>query len=69
MLELNPTGTDLVLGAAHRAGLDPIVNLSTISAFYPMATGLKVSKDFEVAFPQTVYAKSKALSETVAPRY
>jgi hypothetical protein len=28
-------GTDLVLGAAHRAGLDPIVYVSSIVALLP----------------------------------
>jgi dihydroflavonol-4-reductase len=40
MAQTNPTGTDLVLGAAHRLGLDPIVYVSTSGVFVPVAAGL-----------------------------
>jgi dihydroflavonol-4-reductase len=33
--QVNVRGTDLVLGAAHRAGLDPIVYVSSIVAMLP----------------------------------
>jgi dihydroflavonol-4-reductase len=33
--QVNVRGTDLVLGAAHRAGLDPIVYVSSIVALLP----------------------------------
>ena len=33
--QVNVRGTDLVLGTAHRAGLDPIVYVSSIVALLP----------------------------------
>jgi dihydroflavonol-4-reductase len=35
--QVNVRGTDLVLGAAHRGGLDPIVYVSSIVALLPQA--------------------------------
>ena len=35
MAQTNPVGTDIVLGAAHRLGLDPIIYVSSVAVFWP----------------------------------
>jgi nucleoside-diphosphate-sugar epimerase len=60
----NPSGTGIVLGAARRAGLDPIVHVSSYVAFLP-ATGI-LTPDSPIGSAKVPYAGSKARSEAVA---
>src|SRR5512133_2179281 len=38
MAHTNPTGTNIVLGAAQRQGLDPIIYVSSVGVFWPTTT-------------------------------
>ena len=66
--ETNVRGTEIVLGAAVRAGLDPIVHVSSCVALYPPGAGV-LTPDSPVKRPQGAYCRSKAESERVARRY
>ena len=66
--KVNVRGTDLVLGAAHRAGLDPIVYVSSIVALLP-PNGQTLTPDSPVGHPPGPYLSSKAEAERVARRY
>src|SRR5436190_7171851 len=62
--ETNEAGTRTVLEAAHRAGLDPIVYVSSYVAFLPRSgvlTGESPIGNWDLA-----YARSKAVSEAIA---
>jgi dihydroflavonol-4-reductase len=66
--QVNVRGTDLVLGAAHRAGLDPIVYVSSIVALLP-PNGQTLTRDSPAGHPPGPYLSSKAEAERVARRY
>jgi nucleoside-diphosphate-sugar epimerase len=69
MRSVNVRGTDTVLGAAHRLGLDPIVFVSSELALMPPAEGEVLTPDSPVKEPTWPYCRSKAESELVARRY
>ncbi|MBQ1076556.1 SDR family NAD(P)-dependent oxidoreductase [Micromonospora sp. C31] len=67
MRAVNLRGTEVVLGAARAAGLDPIVHVSTFGALLPAASPLTV--DSPVGAPREAYLRSKAAAEHVARRH
>ena len=69
MREVNVRGTENVLGAAHRLGLDPIVFVSSELALLPPADGAILTADSPVGQTGWPYCRSKADSELVARRY
>jgi dihydroflavonol-4-reductase len=69
MRSVNVRGTDLVLGTAHRLGLDPIVYVSSELALLPPAEGEVLTPDSPVQQTSWPYCRSKADSELVARRY
>jgi dihydroflavonol-4-reductase len=66
---VNVRGTDVVLGAAHRLGLDPIVYVSSEVALLPPADGEVLTPDSPVQRPPGPYCRSKADAELVARRF
>jgi dihydroflavonol-4-reductase len=68
MAQTNPTGTDLVLGAAHRQGLDPIVYVSTFGVFVP-PTVARVTASSPIGAGIGPYTGSKLAAERVARGY
>ena len=66
--QVNVRGTDLVLGAAHRAGLDPIVYVSSTAALL-RPNGRTLTPDSPVGHPPGPYLGAKAEAERVARRY
>jgi nucleoside-diphosphate-sugar epimerase len=66
--QVNARGTDLVLGTAHRAGLDPIVYVSSIVALLP-SNGRILTPDSPPGHPPGPYLGSKAEADRVARRY
>jgi len=60
----NSTGTRTVLDAAHRAGLDPIVYVSSYVAFLPASGTL--TADSQIGSAEEPYARSKAQGEAIA---
>jgi dihydroflavonol-4-reductase len=69
MNSVNVRGTDIVLGTAHRLGLDPIVHVSSEVALLPPAVGEVLTPDSPVKQPPGPYCRSKADSELVARKY
>jgi nucleoside-diphosphate-sugar epimerase len=69
MRSVNVRGTEIVLDAAHRLGLDPIVYVSSELALLPPAEGEVLTPDSPVKQPAWPYCRSKADSELVARRY
>jgi dihydroflavonol-4-reductase len=69
MRSVNVRGTDIVLGSAHRLGLDPIVYVSSELALLPPAAGEVLTPDSPVRQTSWPYCRSKADSELVARRY
>jgi dihydroflavonol-4-reductase len=69
MRSVNVRGTDVVLGTAHRLGLDPIVFVSSEVALLPPADGEVLTPDAPVKQPPWPYCRSKADSELVARKY
>jgi dihydroflavonol-4-reductase len=69
MRSVNVRGTDIVLGTAHRLGLDPIVYVSSELALLPPADGEVLTPDSPVKHVSWPYCRSKADSELVARRY
>jgi dihydroflavonol-4-reductase len=65
---VNAPGTDLVLGAAQRAGLDPIVYVSSTAALLPPG-GRTLTPDSPAGHPPGPYLRSKAEAERIARRY
>jgi dihydroflavonol-4-reductase len=65
MKRVNVPGTELVLDAAARRGLDPIVYVSSTVAFAP-GGGTPAGPDSPVGDPAGPYARSKADAERVA---
>ena len=66
--ETNVRSTDVVLGAAARLGLDPIVYVSTGGALLP-PDGEVLTPDSPVKAPLGIYIRSKAEAERVARRH
>ena len=64
----NVDGAEVVLGAAHRLGLDPIVHVSSFSALLP-PEGRVLTARSPVGNPRGPYFRSKADSDRVARRY
>jgi nucleoside-diphosphate-sugar epimerase len=69
MRSVNVRGTDIVLGSAHRLGLDPIVHVSSELALLPPAEGEVLTPDSPVKQPSWPYCRSKADSELAARKY
>jgi nucleoside-diphosphate-sugar epimerase len=69
MRSVNVRGTDVVLGTAHRLGLDPIVFVSSELALLPPADGQVLTPESPVKQTSWPYCRSKADSELVARRY
>ncbi|MEU8046928.1 SDR family NAD(P)-dependent oxidoreductase [Micromonospora echinofusca] len=68
MRAVNLRGTEVVLGAARAAGLDPIVHVSTFGVLLP-ATRSPLTVDSPVGAPREAYLRSKAAAEHVARRH
>jgi dihydroflavonol-4-reductase len=68
MMRVNVEGTETVIGTALRAGLDPIVHVSSVTALFP-PHGDSLKPDESVKDPMDPYARSKADGERVARRY
>jgi dihydroflavonol-4-reductase len=67
--QTNVRATEIVLGAAVRMGLDPIVHVSSYTALLPpVPPGTVLTPDSPVTRPVGIYAQSKAESEQVARR-
>jgi dihydroflavonol-4-reductase len=69
MNAVNVRGTEIVLGTAHRLGLDPIVHVSSEVALLPPAGGQVLTPDSPVGRPPGPYCRSKADSELVARKF
>jgi len=69
MRAVNVRGTDVVLGAAHRLGLDPIMHVSSELALLPPADGEILTPESAVKQSRWAYSRSKADSELVARKY
>ena len=69
MRSVNVRGTDVVLGAAQRLGLDPIVYVSSELALLPPGGGEILKPDSPVKQTSWPYCRSKADSELVARKY
>jgi len=68
--QTNVRATEIVLGAAVRTGLDPIVHVSSYVALLPpQPQGAVLTPDSPVGRPGGAYCRSKAESEQVARRY
>ncbi len=67
MRRVNEEGTEIVLGEAAAAGLDPIVHVSSFVALLP-ASGT-VTGDSPVGDPDPPYSASKAAAERIARRF
>lgn len=67
MVDVNEGGTDQIITLAKKAGLDPIIHVSSYVGLLP-ATGT-VGPDTPVGRPSPAYAHSKALAERVARRH
>jgi dihydroflavonol-4-reductase len=66
--QTNPTGTDTVLGAAHRQGLDPIVYVSSTAVFWP-TTAVGLTAETPLGGGVGPYSRSKIAAEQVARGY
>jgi dihydroflavonol-4-reductase len=69
MTAVNVRGTEVVLGTAHRLGLDPIVHVSSELALLPPAAGEVLTPNSPVRRPSWPYCRSKADSELVARKF
>lgn len=61
---VNERGTAVVLGAARRIGLDPIVHVSSVGALFPADAPLRETTP--VGRPREAYLASKAAAEVIA---
>jgi nucleoside-diphosphate-sugar epimerase len=68
MAHTNPTGTDIVLGAAHRQGLDPIVYVSSVGVFWPTTTA-RLTAGSPLGAGIGPYTRSKLAAEHLARGY
>jgi nucleoside-diphosphate-sugar epimerase len=69
MRAVNVRGTEIVLGSAHRLGLDPIVHVSSELALLPPSDGEVLNANSPVKQPPWPYCRTKADSERVARSY
>jgi nucleoside-diphosphate-sugar epimerase len=70
MAQTNPTGTDTVLGAAHRQGLDPIIYVSTLAVFLPPRVArLTAEAPLGAGTGIGPYTRSKITAEQIARGY
>jgi nucleoside-diphosphate-sugar epimerase len=67
MREVNARGTEIVLGAARQAGIDPIVYVSSFAALMP-TKGRPLDPDLPVGRPRERYMATKAEAEQIARR-
>jgi nucleoside-diphosphate-sugar epimerase len=67
-MRANEPGTELVLGAARRAGADPVVHVSSVVSMFP-AAGQVVDENSPVGRPREPYMASKAAAERIARRH
>jgi dihydroflavonol-4-reductase len=67
VLAMNPRATEIVLGAAAGAGLDPIIHVSSYVALLPSEAILRA--DSPVGEGGPAYPRSKAESELIARRH
>jgi dihydroflavonol-4-reductase len=65
MQRTNVEGSRVVLGAAARRGLDPILYVSSLAALFP-AAGPVLTAEESVKRPRDLYTRSKADSERLA---
>ena len=65
VLATNPAAAENVLGAAHEAGLDPIVHVSSVASLFP-PPGPLITAETPVANPTSAYGRSKVGAELVA---
>ena len=68
MAQTNPTGTDIVLGAAHRQGLDPIIYVSSVGVFWPI-TAARPTTGLPLGAGVGPYTRSKLAAEQLARGY
>ncbi|SCG43787.1 NAD-dependent epimerase/dehydratase family protein [Micromonospora coxensis] len=68
MREVNVGGTEVVLDAALKAGVDPVVHVSSIVALAPTG-GRPLATDLPVGRPRERYMATKAAAEEVARRH
>jgi dihydroflavonol-4-reductase len=68
MRQVNEHGTELVLGAARRAGAGTIIHVSSIVAMFP-APGRVIHENSPVGRPRETYMASKAAAEVIARRH
>ena len=66
--QTNVRVAEIVLGAAVRRGLDPIVHVSSVAALLP-PDGAVLTSDSPVKRPLGTYSRSRAESELIARRY
>lgn len=66
---VNVAGTETVLSAAQKLGLDPIAYVSSIVALFPPGVGEVLSPESAVKHPPGTYMESKADAERVARRF
>jgi nucleoside-diphosphate-sugar epimerase len=69
MRSVNVRGAELVLGTAHRLGLDPIVHVSSELALLPPSDREVLTPDSPVGGSRWPYCQTKAESEAVARDY
>jgi nucleoside-diphosphate-sugar epimerase len=69
MRAVNVVGTETVLDAAARSGLDPIVHVSSELALLPPAAGAVLTPSSPTGRAPTTYCRSKADSEAVARKF
>nr|WP_153037561.1 NAD-dependent epimerase/dehydratase family protein [Amycolatopsis sp. YIM 10] len=67
MRAVNERGTEVVLGAARRAGVGRIVHVSSVAALFPSSAAL--GPDSPVGRPRETYMATKAAAEVVARRH
>jgi dihydroflavonol-4-reductase len=69
MRSVNIRGTEIVLGTAHRLGLDPIVHVSSELALLPPRDRETLTPDSPVGDSRWPYCQTKGESEAVAREY
>lgn len=65
--QVNVTGSDNVLRAAVRSGLDPVIHVSSYLALFPPGSDMHRADD-PVTEPASMYASTKAAAERLARR-
>lgn len=68
MRQTNERSTELVLGAARRAGADPIIHVSTVGVMFPSGEPV-IHTDSPVGRPRETYLASKVAAEVIARRH